>query len=90
MKQNIWAQFVLTLGLTVLLVSTPSLAGQSEKLTVEEVQNIGVEAVVYGLPLVIMDLTRQVSTNVPGPQPNAHAPINQFEWRAKVARESGR
>ena len=39
---------------------------------------IGVEAVVYGLPLVVMDLTKRVSTNVPGPQPNAHAPLNQF------------
>ena len=43
-----------------------------------EAQKIGVEGVVYGMPLVIMDLTRQVSTNVAGPQPNAHAPINQF------------
>ena len=33
---------------------------------------------VYGLPLVVMDLTKRVSTNVPGPQPNAHAPVNQF------------
>jgi hypothetical protein len=44
----------------------------------EEAHKIGVEAVVYGLPLVIMDLTKRVSTNVPGPQPNANAPINQF------------
>jgi hypothetical protein len=48
------------------------------KLTAEEAQKIGVEAVVYGLPLVIMDLTKRASTNVSGPQPNAHAPINQF------------
>jgi hypothetical protein len=25
-----------------------------------------------------MELTKRVSTNVPGPQPNAHAPVNQF------------
>lgn len=43
-----------------------------------EAQRIGVEAVVYGLPLVLMDLTRQQATNVAGPQPNAQAPINQF------------
>jgi hypothetical protein len=42
------------------------------------IQEIGVEAVVYGLPLVVMDSTMRVSTNVPGPQPNAHAPVNQF------------
>jgi hypothetical protein len=44
MKQNIWTQFVLTLGLTVLFVSGPSLAGQNGKRTVEEAQKIGVEA----------------------------------------------
>ena len=78
MKQNIWTQFVWTLVLTVLFVSAPIVVGQDAKLTVEGAQKIGVEAVVYGMPLVIMDLTRQVSTNVSGPQPNAHAPINQF------------
>jgi len=44
----------------------------------KSIQEIGVEAVVYGLPLVVMDTTMRVSTNVPGPQPNAHAPANQF------------
>ena len=47
-------------------------------LTAAEAEKIGVEGVVYGMPLVIMDLTKQVSTNVAGPQPDAHAPINQF------------
>jgi len=47
-------------------------------LSAEEAQKIGVEAVVYGLPLVVMDVTKRVSTNVPRPQPDAHAPINQF------------
>jgi hypothetical protein len=37
----------------------------------------GVEAVVYGLPVVIMDLTRAKSTNVAGPAAFA-APVNQF------------
>jgi hypothetical protein len=37
----------------------------------------GVEAAVYGLPLVIMDLTRAKTTNVPHPQGFA-APVNQF------------
>ena len=37
----------------------------------------GVEAVVYGLPLVIMDITRAKSTNVPRPD-NFVAPVNQF------------
>lgn len=37
----------------------------------------GAEAVVYGLPLVIMDLTKQKSTNVPRPE-SFSAPVNQF------------
>ena len=49
-----------------------------EGLTAQEAEEIGIEGVVYGMPLVIMDLTRQVTTNVASPQPDAHAPINQF------------
>ena len=37
----------------------------------------GVEAVVYGLPLVIMDITKVKSTNVAKPEGFA-APVNQF------------
>jgi hypothetical protein len=37
----------------------------------------GVEAVVYGLPLVIMDLTKDKLTNVAAPETTA-APVNQF------------
>lgn len=47
-------------------------------LTADEATQIGVEGVVYGMPLVIMDLTKQVNTNVASPQPNAHAPVGQF------------
>ena len=48
------------------------------ELSAAEARKIGVEAVVYGFPLVVMDATMHVSTNVPKPQPNAHAPVNQF------------
>jgi hypothetical protein len=78
MNRNTLPHSALTLGLLVLVVRAPALAQQQGKLSPEEAQKIGVEAVVYGLPLVVMDLTKNVSTNVPGPQPNAHAPINQF------------
>jgi hypothetical protein len=37
----------------------------------------GIEAVAYGLPLVLMDITRQATTNVAKPEGFA-APINQF------------
>lgn len=69
---------VVVTALLAMLAQAPGLAQAQGKLSEEEAQKIGVEAVVYGLPLVVMDLTKRVSTNVPGPQPSAHAPINQF------------
>jgi len=44
----------------------------------DEAAKVGVDAVVYGLPLVIAELTKRVQTNVAAPEPNAHAPVNQF------------
>jgi len=43
----------------------------------QESQQIAYDATVYGFPLVIMDLTRQVFTAVPEPMENG-APVNQF------------
>lgn len=43
----------------------------------KEALKAGVEAVVYGLPLVIMDITKNKTTNVTMPEDFA-APINQF------------
>ncbi|MDW5288924.1 DUF1254 domain-containing protein [Formosa sp. PL04] len=71
-------------GLTLMLgckqadKKTEETKSEVSVLTAEEATKIGVEGVVYGMPLVIMDLTKNVSTNVAGPEPDAHAPINQF------------
>ena len=78
MKRTTLPWAALSLGLLAMLAHAPGLAQERGKLSAEEAHKIGVEAVVYGLPLVVMDLTKRVSTNVPGPQPNAHAPLNQF------------
>ena len=51
---------------------------RTAKLSEEEARQRGAEAVVYGYPLVIADVTRQVQTNVVTPQHNGRAPINQF------------
>ncbi len=47
-------------------------------LTEEAALQLGAEAVIYGYPLVLADVTKQVQTNVVAPQHNGRAPINQF------------
>ncbi len=56
---------------TAAVASTDAVAREKQAL------EAGVEAVVYGLPLVIMDITRAKSTNVAAPADFA-APVNQF------------
>jgi hypothetical protein len=51
--------------------STPQIVGP------QEAQQIAYDGAIYGFPLVIMDLTRQVFTAVPTPTANG-APVNQF------------
>jgi hypothetical protein len=55
----------------------------ADKAREDETAKVGVDAVVYGLPLVIAELTKRVQTNVAGPEPNAHAPVNQLGSMAK-------
>lgn len=43
-----------------------------------EAEAIARDAYVYGYPLVSTYVTKQVMTNVASPQPNGHAPLNQF------------
>jgi hypothetical protein len=50
----------------------------TDKLTEEEAHQLGIEAVVYGFPLVIADVTEGVQTNVAEPKEGGHAPVNQF------------
>jgi hypothetical protein len=53
--------------------NSPSTSDGSEKAA----HDLGVEAYMYGYPLVLMDATKQVGTNVPKAGENA-APLNQF------------
>lgn len=68
------------LFVTLLAISgaVPSMADDQAKVTEEEAQQLGVQAVVYGFPLVIVDVTKQVQTNVAEAEEGGHAPINQF------------
>lgn len=49
----------------------------AEKLTPEEAVQIATDAYIYGYPLVTMDMTRRVMTNVATPE-GTHAPMGQF------------
>src|SRR5690348_18470809 len=56
---------------------TPPAFAQTPNITEKEVLDAGVEAVVYGLPIVIMDITMKKTTNVSKPE-GFSAPVNQF------------
>ncbi len=82
MKNIVLHSFLIPIVLLV-IVSTVATGCAStvdtarQKVTPQEAQQIAYDATVYGFPLVIMDLTRQVFTAVPAP--NAYgAPANQF------------
>jgi len=78
MQQNLLIQWAATLCAAFTLLAPSSFAQQANgNLTEGEARQLGVEAVVYGLPLVIMDITMKKTTNVTKPEGFA-APINQF------------
>jgi hypothetical protein len=54
----------------------PALAGD-DKAKEEEAARLGVEAYIYGYPLVTMEMTRRVGTNTATPK-GAHGPMGQF------------
>jgi hypothetical protein len=51
---------------------------QDDKAMEEEAAKLGVEAAAYGFPLVIVNVTKRVQTNVEEPNHLGHAPVNQF------------
>jgi hypothetical protein len=73
------ARLMMTLGISIALLAwlpaTDSLT--QDKLTEDDALKLGVEAYIYGYPLVLMHVTRQVMTAVPRPD-GKKAPVNQF------------
>jgi DNA sulfur modification protein DndE len=63
-----------------LILAMPVLAEQTSEMDQREKEafDIGTQAYIYAYPMVLMDTTRQVMTNVSSPQSNGRAPINQF------------
>jgi hypothetical protein len=65
-----------TLVTVITAITLPAFA-QTAAITEKEALEAGIEGVVYGLPLVIMDITMKKTTNVTKPEGFA-APINQL------------
>lgn len=83
MRTNLAAAALLVAG-TLLCALTARAADDkaSAQLTEDEAAKIAEDAYVFGFPLVLMEVTKDVSTAVPKPQ-GFKAPINQFaNWRA--------
>jgi hypothetical protein len=59
-------------------VMTTPVAAQDKKLDAEEAAKIGVEAYIYGYPLVTMEMTRRQLTNVEKPIQGVGAPMGQL------------
>jgi len=68
--------FILLFGLA-LMASAQQKAPVKAKLAPAEVEKIAKEAYIFGYPLMLMDVTRQVATACPTPA-GMCAPINQF------------
>jgi len=70
--------FLIIVGITVAgCISTPVEETVPQAIAPQEAQQIAYDAAVFGFPLVVMDLTRQVFTAVPAPTANG-SPVNQF------------
>jgi hypothetical protein len=54
---------------------------QLHALSEEDAHEIAMEAYIYAYPLVLMELTRRVFTNVAQPDADGHAPTNRFGHR---------
>ena len=72
-----------------LLIPAAGQAGAKPAAGVADAFAVGVEAYVYGYPLVMMGLTEQVTTNVPNATTvQGRAPINQFNNATALADSS--
>lgn len=67
---------ILLLVVAALPLAIPT-AAQARKLSEQAALTLGTEAYIYGYPLVTMEMTRRVMTNVAAPR-GTHAPMYQF------------
>ena len=69
--------FLLALVIGCLATQLEQAQAEQKRVTSEEAAKLGVEAYIYGYPLVTMEMTRRVMTNVETPSDH-HAPMGQF------------
>ena len=60
------------------LAITAAGAAYSASLTIEEAEDIAVEAYIYAYPMMLLDATREMATNVVRPNGRGYSPINQW------------
>lgn len=66
------------ISLWLLMQVLPAMAGQAATITEQEAYEIGVEAYQYFYPLISMDISRRVLTNVPTGVKEGMGPMNMF------------
>lgn len=77
MKRRTFLSALLALITAAGLAPVPATAQQPGTLSEDEAFALGTEVYIYGYPLVTMELTRRVSTNVAAPD-GSKAPMGQF------------
>jgi hypothetical protein len=75
MRTQRWVLVLIISGVTLAIAA--STAPAQSPLTEEDAFKIGLDAYVYGYPLVTMEMTRRVMTNAVEPKDD-HAPMGQF------------
>lgn len=71
--RRLFLVFLLTLALPL-----TTLLAKTDKLTEQEAYEIGMEAYAYFHPIITMDITRKVTTNIPSTVNPSFGPMNQF------------
>lgn len=77
MEPNKHVYFITALSLATTLSANVAFADNNAQLTPAQATKLANEAYIYAYPLITMDITRQVMTNVASPQTQA-APMGQF------------
>lgn len=76
-KTNAWMLLCISLASILTILSCQSKHEETNSVSEEDAVAIGTEAYIYGYPLVTMEMTRSVMTNVVEPE-DGKAPMGQF------------